>query len=219
MRIAALIVGSALALGACNPSAPVGGASGVAAGGGFPDLAGASYRAEATITGEDGQSLPLVMIRSGAKVRLEMNTGDGASTVVNNGETGEGFIITNIGGQQIAMRVTNMSDMGPLNDPAGAWNAELAATATRTGDCSGAGESGAEWTRTENGVVKAACVTADGIILRATEGGRTTWEANSIDRTPQSAALFEVPPGVEMLDLNNIPGLAEGLERARGAGR
>ncbi|MEQ1709331.1 MAG: hypothetical protein ABL864_13475 [Terricaulis sp.] len=218
MRIAALALVSALALGACNPSAPREGAPGQAAdagGGVFPNLSQAAYRTEATISGDDGRSLPLVMIRDGRKMRLEMTTGEGQSTIISNAETGETFVIATMGGRTMALR----GDSTGFKDPAESWGGELAASATRTGSCSVAGENGAEWTRTEDGVAKTACVTGDGIILRATEGGRTTWETSSVQRGPQSAELFALPPGVQVMDLGNMgAAMNEAMERAK-AGR
>jgi hypothetical protein len=93
-------------------------------------------------------------------------------------------------------------------NPAEQWSADMASTATRTGSCSVAGESGSEWTRTVDEEVNTACVTDDGIILRATENGQTTWETTSVQRGPQSADLFVLPPGVQVMDMSAIAGAA-----------
>ncbi len=213
MRIAAFAL-VFLALAACNPSAPAGdGAGSTADSGAFPNLSQAAYRAEATIT-NDGRAVPLVMIRDGQKMRLEMTTGEGQSTIISNGETGETFVIANAGGSTMALRGANTG----FTDPAQSWSAEVAATATRTGSCSVAGESGAEWTRTEDGLVKTTCVTGDGIILRATEGDQTTWETTSLQRGPQTADLFVLPPGVQVMDMGNMgAAMNEAMERAKAA--
>jgi len=79
-----------------------------------------------------------------------------------------------------------------------------------------AGENGAEWTREENGAPQTACVTSDGIILRATEGGQTVWETTSVQRGPQSADLFTLPAGVQVIDLNNLGSAIENLARSQG---
>lgn len=196
MRIAALVLVSALAsvLAACNPSAPSGGA----AGGLFPDLGAASYRADGTATTEDGQSIPIVQIRSGNKVRMEFNSERGQMTVVNNGDTGESFALMTRNGETTAMR--NMQSA--FQNPADEWGAELASTATRTGTCSVAGENGAEWTRTnEQNQPSIACVTQDGILLRSTENGAVRWETTSVQRGAQDASLFVVPEGVQVVDV------------------
>ncbi len=211
MRAAAFALISFLALGACNPSGQNAGGSddGI-----FPSLVGASYRTEANITHE-GRTMPLVMIRDGNRLRMEVATPEGQSIIVSNAETGESFIIATAAGRTMAMRTTPENQQ--FADPALSWTTEIATTSTRTGSCSVAGESGAEWTRTENEVIKTVCVTQDGIILLATEGGATTWEATRVERGPQSAELFELPEGVEVMDMPNIPGMAEALERAKAA--
>jgi len=219
MRAVALALLSAAALAACNPSAPGGGggeeggaASSQADSDVFPNLANASYRAEATITDDNGRSMPIVMIRSGGMQRMEMSTSEGQSTVITNGETGEAFMITTAAGQTMAMR---MSGMNQVSNPADAWSGELAATAVPGGPCTAAGVTGREWNRVENGVAKAACVTGDGILLRATDGDRTVWETTRVERGPQSADLFVLPEGVRVVDLGNMGGVADALQRAR----
>jgi hypothetical protein len=198
MRLAAVVLVSACALAACNPSAPSGG------GGLFPDLTRASYRAEATVQSPDGGTMLVVMIRSGNKMRMEMNAPEGQMAVVNNGETGDSFMLMTSGGQTTAMQMSGVN----YENPAQEWGAEYASTATRTGSCAVAGESGSEWTREADGATSTACVTDDGIILRATEDGRTTWETTSVQRGPQSADLFTLPPGVQAVDMSAIAGAA-----------
>ncbi len=56
-------------------------------------------------------------------------------------------------------------------------------------------------------------MTNDGIILRAQEGDRLTWEATRVQRGPQSDDLFVLPPGVQVMDLGAMMGPA-----AAGAG-
>lgn len=219
MRALVLAVVSALALAACGQGGPGGNAAGssdaASAGGGlFPNMTGASYRAEGTIYSEDGQTLPVVQIRSGAKIRMEFASPDGNMAVVHTAGEGDDFVLVTRSGRTMAM-TTNMSGVeNPVED----WNTEAGATATRTGSCSVAGESGAEWSRTdEAGVTATACVTEDGIMLRGTEAGRTVWETQTVTRGPQSADLFVVPPGVQVMNLNNLPGMADALERAKQA--
>ena len=58
-------------------------------------------------------------------------------------------------------------------------------------------------------------VTDDGIILRAREGERTVWETTSVQRGPQDASLFTLPPGVQVMDLSNMGAAIEAMEKAR----
>lgn len=199
MRSVALALASACVLAACNPGAPSGG------GGLFPDLTRASYRAEATVQSPDDGAIPVVMIRSGNKMRMEMAAAPmGEMAIISNGDTGESFVLVTNGGQTTAMQMSAID----YENPAEHWNAEYASSATRTGSCSVAGESGAEWTREANGEQSTVCVTDDGVILKATQDGRTTWETTSVRRGPQSADLFVLPAGVQVMDMSAIAGAA-----------
>ena len=210
MRTTALALISAAVLAACNPSAPNSAASADTAAGVFPDLFQTSYRAEATISHE-GQAVPVVMIRDGRKLRMEIRSLQGEMVMVANAETGEAFSIAQAGGRRMAMRM----DMNQVRNPAEAWSAEIAAAAQLTGPCSGAGESGQEWTRQENGATHTACVTRDGIILKAAENGQVNWETTSVERGSQDAALFTLPPGVQVMDMGQA--MAEAMEKMKAA--
>ena len=210
MRKAVLALVSVCAMAACNPGAP-----GVGGGDVFPNLASGAYRAEATIYADDGEATPIVMIRDGGKQRMEMSTSEGQTIVIMNPDAGEDYVISNVGGQRMAMRIGQQGM--PVTDPAAEWSGDMAANATRTGTCSVAGENGVEWTRTaaDDGTANSACVTSDGIILRAKEGDRTVWETTSVQRGPQSADLFTLPPGVQVMDLGNM--MQDAMRQAREA--
>lgn len=200
MRRLGLAVLAAAVLTACNPSAPSGDAGGGATAA-FPDLFQASYRAEATLTHPDsGQTVPVVIIRSGQKVRWEMSGPQGAMVIVSNPEANETFTLINAGGRQMAMR----SGGDQVSDPNADWTSQ--AGTTFVGPCTVGAELGSEWSRVEGETTSTGCVTQDGIILRATTNGQTTWETTSISRGPQDAALFTMPAGVQVMDLNNLGG-------------
>jgi hypothetical protein len=216
MRRVILAVVSACALAACNPSAPAGEqAAEGASGGAFPDLNATAFRAEATLTHTDGSTIPVVMIRDGRKMRMEVNAPQGAAIIITNGETGESFVITNQGGRQIAIRADNLGE--GFENPVEEWQGDLAQNATRSGNCTVAGETGAEWTKTtEADGTDSVCVTEDGVILRATDDGRVAWETTSVQRGPQAANLFTLPEGVQTLDLGNA--FNQALEAAKQRG-
>jgi hypothetical protein len=118
----------------------------------------------------------------------------------------------------MAIRATGLSQ--GLQNPIDEWQGDLAQNATRTGTCTVAGETGAEWTKTtpEDGT-DTVCVTEDGIILRATDDGRVAWETTSVQRGAQSAELFTLPEGVEAMDLGNMgDALNQALEAAKQRG-
>lgn len=206
-----------VALAACGQPQAEAPAAAVDAGpGSAPDWANANYRAEGVITDENGVTTPIVMIRSGARMRMEFVSEQGPQVIITNPEAQEAIIITSAMGQSMAMRMS----AGTLPDAAKDWREELGADATRTGSCSVAGESGEEWTQNtaEAGqTADSACVTSDGVILRGTSNGRVVWETTSVQRGAQDASLFQVPAGVQVMDLNQMmgPGAQDALEKMR----
>jgi hypothetical protein len=162
--------------------------------------------------------MPVVMIRDGRNMRMEFVTGEGPATFITNGESGESYTIATHGGQTFAVRATGLGDA--IRNPIDEWQGDVAETSTRTGDCSVAGETGAEWTKTtaEDGT-DSVCVTQDGIILRATDDGRVVWETTSVQRGPQSAELFTLPAGVRVMDLGNMGAMMnQAIEAAKQRG-
>lgn len=213
MRAILLALTSAALLGACGAGSEKA-ADSAPAEAAFPNLAGASYRMEANVHHTDGTTIPVVMVRDGGKLRMEFSTTQGASTIISDAQTGESYVIAQMAGRTIAMRAP--SNGAGLEDPTADWQAELAQSATRTGVCSAAGQTGGEWTNTEDGAVRTVCVTDDGVLLGATEGGRMVWETTSVARGPQPADQFTLPAGVQVMDLGNMGGMMEAIEQARG---
>lgn len=213
-----LIASAACMLAACGQSTEQSASNERGGGGLFPDLTSAAYRAEATLTNEDGGTFPVVMIRDGRRMRMEFNAPQGASTFITNAETDESYIIATHDGRVTAIRASGLGE--GMTNPADAWQGELAQNATRTGACSVAGENGAEWTKTtaEDGT-DTVCVTEDGIILRATDDGRVVWETTSVQRGAQGADQFTLPEGVQVVDLGNMGSMMnQAMEAAKQRG-
>lgn len=104
----------------------------------------------------------------------------------------------------VAVRIEDADAPQPLET---AWAALGAENARSTGSCEVAGESGHEWTPRQApapGVERTACITDDGIVLRVSESGATLWEATSLQRGEQDAALFGVPAGYQLIDPQSI---------------
>jgi len=100
----------------------------------------------------------------------------------------------------VAVRIEDANAPQPLET---AWAALGADNARSTGKCEVAGENGHEWAPRQApapGVERTACITDDGIVLRVSESGRTLWEATSLQRGDQDAALFGVPAGYQLID-------------------
>jgi hypothetical protein len=72
---------------------------------------------------------------------------------------------------------------------------EKDAILTRGGEAKVAGLGCTDWSWTENGQTRTACVTPDGVLLRSTVDGKTVVQALSVSYHQQSADLFEVPRG------------------------
>ena len=217
MRTVLIAAATALAVAACSPSAPSGQSdqpsAGDVAASVFPNLFQTAYRAEATITGENGSTMPVVMIRDGAKMRMEMTTAQGPVATIMNRDTGETFVIMHAMGRTMALR-NNVAEA----DRADMWwdNPEVAASMTHAGPCAHLGETGVEWERQSESGPQHTCVTGDGIILWATDNGRTTWQTTSITRGAQDASLFALPDGVQVTDLGQMgAGMAEAMAAAK----
>ncbi|MBI1187335.1 MAG: hypothetical protein GC206_08415 [Alphaproteobacteria bacterium] len=215
MRIMLLSAAAAVALAACGNSAKTEAPTANAAAAVFPNLAAASYRAEAVATAEDGAQTQIVQIRSGPKTRLEFTSDQGAIIMLMDGETAHALMPA----QRMAIRVATNQDAIAMRAPDQMWDAESdGATLTSTGPCTGAGETGVEWTAVKAGEPpSAACVTGDGIILRVREGERVTWETTSVARGPQDPQLFVVPAGYALQDFTAMSRAAQGAAPGPGA--
>ncbi|MGE0596834.1 MAG: hypothetical protein AB7P07_10725 [Hyphomonadaceae bacterium] len=99
----------------------------------------------------------------------------------------------------VAVRIADADAPQPLET---AWAALGEENARSTGECTVAGEDGREWQPREaqGGVERTACISDDGIVLRVSEEGRVLWEATSVQRGQQDAALFGIPPGYQVVD-------------------
>lgn len=99
----------------------------------------------------------------------------------------------------VAVRIADADAPQPLE---AAWEALGAENAKSTGSCEVAGESGREWQPREvtAGVERTACITDDGIVLSVTENGRALWQATSLQRGQQDAAMFGVPAGYQLIN-------------------
>lgn len=200
-------IAAALALGACNPATDTT-QSPLPEAANLPNVYQASYRAEVTSTSATtGDTTELIMVRDGQRMRIE--TPD--SIVIVNPE--EALVISGEGRNRMAMRVDSL----PIADVNAQWSGEFAASATRTGSCTVAGETGSEWSRTPEGATTptSACVTDDGIVLRGVEDGRTTWEVTSLTRGAQDPALFTLPAGVRVMDMNSM--MQDAMAQAKAA--
>lgn len=238
MRVAALALMSALALAACGKPASNGGAppSAPANPGGvigtmFPNLFQASYRADGVITAANDQPTPIVMIRSGQSMRMEFDSSRGRMAVIRNAATHQMYAIMSMAGHQIAMQTDTTGVPDPFNVFANHVNNDPHIHITRGGPCLQAGEAGTEWTiikdnESDDGAdpdvrpgpptPHTACVASDGVILQVKDGDRVVWQTTRVQRGPQDPALFQLPPGVQVMNLGNA---ASAIAAMRGANK
>lgn len=101
------------------------------------------------------------------------------------------FIVTDYAARRTS--VVRASDRTVIEAPAPAPGGKAAYA--RRGDGRVAGQDCAEWeTRDTDGRPTLACITADGVMLRARAGGRTLVIATSVDFGKMDASIFDIPP-------------------------
>ncbi|MFT3728786.1 MAG: hypothetical protein QM759_13260 [Terricaulis sp.] len=100
----------------------------------------------------------------------------------------------------VAVRIADADAPQPLET---AWAALGANNAKSVGSCTVAGQQGNEWQPKQApapGVERTACITSDGVVLRVRENNRTLFEATNVRRGQQSASLFGIPQGYQVID-------------------
>lgn len=194
MRIAAAI--AALMLCACTPPDPTAETKSAEV---APNITQASYRIEGLTTDDAGKATPMVMARQGNKLRVETATDQGPATIIIDKDAGEAFVIGAMAGQAVAMRMPIESMQNEIDGLLGEFTS---GDSRQVGACSVAGEIGAEWEKlNEDGETERACLTGDGVFLRASTNGKVRWEASRVMRGPQSADLFAAPAGIQVMDM------------------
>ncbi|MFZ2029481.1 MAG: hypothetical protein WAU68_04165 [Vitreimonas sp.] len=132
-------------------------------------------------------------------------------TVVPAQPTPSGQLVTAVNPARVigvAVRISDSDAPQPLETP---WAALGGSNARSVGDCTVAGQNGHEWQPKEApapGVERTACITSDGVVLRVRENSRVLFEATNVQRGPQNASLFGVPPGYQTI---NPEAVAQGI--------
>jgi hypothetical protein len=159
----------------------------------------ASYRAEAKVASDDGGA-QVVTVRAGKKKRMEFMAAQGRMIQVYDPNTQAAYAI--FPAQRTAIRISPDQVMKSPDDVWAGW-IEGARPST-TGACRVAKENGQGWTLTaEGGAIRTACVTSDGVVLRATDGDQVVWETTRIERGPQDGSQFSVPAGYRIVELSD----------------
>ncbi|MES1199993.1 MAG: hypothetical protein ABUS57_00905 [Pseudomonadota bacterium] len=190
----------------------------------FPTFTDTAYRLDGAVTAL-GASTPISIYRDGQKMRVVTTAANGTGTIVvfdqtthvayalnanlpnqlatNGAAASQSMPISQTGAVQapaggFAVRVSDADAPQPLE---ASWKALGKDGVVSVGACTAAGVSGHAWRprAASPGAERTACITDDGIVLRLQEGARTLFEANAVQRGPQSAALFGVPPGYQVI--------------------
>jgi hypothetical protein len=216
MRVVALLAaaGAVALLAGCGLSEPQ-----------YPSFSDASYRLEgAAASGGGAPPIRTVFYRDGAKMRVEtMLPNRGQAAIVFDQTTNAAYVLDAVmpaatvepaaatpttpapavqASQEptgVAVRIDDSNAPTPLET---AWAALGEENADYVGRCEAGGEQGHEWrpSNADSDVARSACITDDGIVLRITQDGATLWEATSVQRGEQDAALFGVPTGYQIID-------------------
>lgn len=222
MRSALLAAASAAFLASCGIGGPA-----------FPRFDETAYRIEGLTTPPNGGTATRTVIyRDGPKMRIEAVLPTlGEATIVFDDSTNAAYVLnpvaapigaaatitptlpsaappapptaTDAAETGVAVRIEDADAPQPLET---AWEALGAQNARSAGRCEVAGERGHQWRprHETSGVERVACITDDGIVLRVAENERVLWEATSLQRGEQDAALFGVPAGYQLIDPQRV---------------
>jgi hypothetical protein len=174
----------------------------------------------------DGGAMAEVIYHDGAKIRTEMNGPAGQIISIVNSDTHEAFNIMHIAGRTMATRTDLSQVQSGTHAPVDvdALRAQMQSRAHHLGDCSAAGEHGGEWSiDAPQGVTtsdaRTMCVTNDGIMIQMKVNGVLAFDTQSLQRGPQDASLFQLPPGVQVTNtrMPSQASVADAVARARAA--
>lgn len=152
---------------------------------------------------------PVTMRHRNGVMRMEMEMEGEPTVFLFDTRKGTGTMLMDDGDTKMAMEI---GAGGPVRLP-NAGGREGPTNARKTGSDRVAGHACTVWDYTDpaTGATDSACVTDDGILLRsvATSDGKraTVLEAVNLDRKPQAAALFTVPPDYQRVSVPVMPGM------------
>lgn len=153
----------------------------------------------------DGGAHAIDIRRSGSDARIQMPAamvgGDHSMVATLNLITGEALVFPIGRTVPQAERAAYRADMTDLPLPDLGWEGPAGAPSGRTDTIAGETcEDHVAQAQNAYGeiVTSAACVTADGVLLRQASEDETLWLAESVTRAPQPAMLFQPPRGYEI---------------------
>jgi Domain of unknown function (DUF4412) len=150
------------------------------------------------------QGMTTVMRHHSGKMRIDVdNMGmKGYMLMERNGKVAT-MIMEPAPGTKMAMEI-DLSQASAANaGPTDLWNMK----GERIGTDRILGESCDWWQAEQNGKKSKACITPDGIPLKAVDAqtNQAMWEVVRLERRPQDPALFVVPPDAQRMQMPNMP--------------
>lgn len=178
----------------------------------YPQFSATQYRLEGnrTLPGTN-ISGPAVFYREGEHLRYDgvMET-HGAATVIYDPARKAAYMLESSATRRRLFAGAAQPPVAMQLDPADApqplevaWAALGRENARRIGRCRVAGERGWLWRPRQPiapDVVRTACITPDGIVLKLIENDAVLFEATSLERGPQARSLFEIPETYRIVD-------------------
>lgn len=172
----------------------------------YPDFSAKQYRLSGHRTLPGTQiSGPATFYRDHESLRYEgMSENHGIAVVIYDPHRKAAYLLESpsaprrrvLAGPQPAPVAVQLSEAETPQPLETAWAALGADGVRGFGRCRVAGERGAFWRTREPiapGVVRTACITPDGIVLRLTENDTVLFEATKVERGPQPRSLFVIP--------------------------
>lgn len=151
------------------------------------------------------QGMTTVMRHKGGKMRVDVdNMGMKGFMLMERGGQKATMVMEPQPGMKMAMEI-DLNQAGAANaGPMDMWNMK----GSRIGTDRILGETCDWWQAEHNGKKSKACVTPDGIPLKAVDAqtNEAMWEVVRLERRTQDAALFVVPPDAQRMQMPNMPG-------------
>ncbi len=152
------------------------------------------------------QGMITIMRHKGGKMRVDVdNMGMKGYMLMERGGKTATMVMEPSPGMKMAMEVDLNQAAAANSGPLDMWNMK----GSRIGTDRILGESCDWWQAEHNGKKSKACVTPDGIPLKAMDGqtNEAVWEVVRLERRTQDAALFVVPADAQRMQVPNIPGM------------
>jgi hypothetical protein len=150
------------------------------------------------------QGMTTVMRHKGGKMRVDVDSmGMKGFMLMERGARKATMIMEPAPGSKMAMEI-DLDQMAAANaGPMDMWNMK----GSRIGTDRIMGETCDWWEAEHNGKKTKACVTPDGIPLKAVDSqtNQAMWEVVRVERRTQDPALFVVPPDAQRMQMPNMP--------------